>query len=246
MLKVESIELENFKSYYGKNTIGPFDQSFSAVVGPNGSGKSNLLESLIFIFGHRASKMRLKKLTELIHNSSEHPPSNFASVQVNFYEVNPAGERLNKFSIKRTIFKESGSTKYYLNNVEAKQQEVIDLLMKKGVDLVNNRFMILQGEVEQIASMDPKGRNADNPGLLEYLEEIIGSNKDVGKIQELEQQIEGLVIEKTEKSMVYYDSKKDLDSLDQHKQQVFEMLTLNKQIFCLNHMIHSYNLKRVT
>lgn len=147
-LKVDSIELENFKSYYGKNKIGPFDQSFSAVVGPNGSGKSNLIESLIFIFGHRATKMRLKKLTELIHNSNDHPACNFASVSVNFYEVNTAGERSNNFSIKRTIYKDSGTTKYFLNNNETKQQEIIKLLMAKGVDLVNNRFMILQGEVE--------------------------------------------------------------------------------------------------
>jgi structural maintenance of chromosome 4 len=30
-------------------------------VGPNGSGKSNLIESLLFVFGKRASKMRTKK-----------------------------------------------------------------------------------------------------------------------------------------------------------------------------------------
>lgn len=81
--------------------------------------------------------------------------------------------------------------------------------------------------------MDPKGKNEENPGLLEYLEEIIGSNKNVGQIQELEKKIEDLIVEKSEKSMIYYDSKKNLDSLDHHKQQVFEMLTLNKQIFCL-------------
>jgi len=92
--------------------------------------------------------MRLKKLTELIHNSNDHPACNFASVSVNFYEVNTAGERSNNFSIKRTIYKDSGTTKYFLNNNETKQQEIIKLLMAKGVDLVNNRFMILQGEVE--------------------------------------------------------------------------------------------------
>ena len=32
------LELENFKSYQGKQTIGPFDK-FTSVIGPNGSGK---------------------------------------------------------------------------------------------------------------------------------------------------------------------------------------------------------------
>lgn len=34
---LKSIEVENFKSYKGKLTIGPL-KSFTAVVGPNGSG----------------------------------------------------------------------------------------------------------------------------------------------------------------------------------------------------------------
>jgi structural maintenance of chromosome 4 len=35
-------------------------------------------------------------------------------------------------------------------------QDVADRLGKHGVDLDNNRFLILQGEVEQIAMMKPK------------------------------------------------------------------------------------------
>jgi chromosome segregation ATPase len=36
--------------------------------------------------------------------------------------------------------------------------EVGALLRKRGIDLDNNRFLILQGEVEQIAMMPPKVR----------------------------------------------------------------------------------------
>jgi structural maintenance of chromosome 4 len=54
---IDRIELENFKSYKGLKTIGPFHKAFNTVVGPNGSGKSNFLESLIFVFGKRATKM---------------------------------------------------------------------------------------------------------------------------------------------------------------------------------------------
>ncbi len=59
-LIISKIVLENFKSYQGKTVIGPFHKLFTAIVGPNGSGKSNLIESLLFIFGKRASWMRLK------------------------------------------------------------------------------------------------------------------------------------------------------------------------------------------
>ncbi len=71
-LMIEKVVLENFKSYYGCKEIGPLHKCLTAVVGPNGSGKSNLIESLLFVFGKRAKRMRLNKLSELIHNSAEH------------------------------------------------------------------------------------------------------------------------------------------------------------------------------
>lgn len=36
---LQRLELENFKSYKGKHTIGPFKR-FTAIIGPNGCGKS--------------------------------------------------------------------------------------------------------------------------------------------------------------------------------------------------------------
>lgn len=35
---LERLELENFKSYKGRHTIGPF-MRFTAIIGPNGCGK---------------------------------------------------------------------------------------------------------------------------------------------------------------------------------------------------------------
>ncbi|GME80887.1 unnamed protein product [Ambrosiozyma monospora] len=61
-LVIDHLLLHNFKSYAGDQIIGPFNASFSAVVGPNGSGKSNVIDSLLFVFGFRASKMRQSKL----------------------------------------------------------------------------------------------------------------------------------------------------------------------------------------
>ncbi|KAF8917317.1 Structural maintenance of chromosomes protein 4, partial [Haplosporangium bisporale] len=69
-LVIEKMVLVNFKSYAGRQEIGPFHKSFTSVVGPNGSGKSNVIDALLFVFGYRASKMRQGKLSELIHNSA--------------------------------------------------------------------------------------------------------------------------------------------------------------------------------
>lgn len=42
-----------------------------------------------------------------------------------------------------------------------------------------------QGEVEQISLMKPKAQGPHDEGFLEYLEDIIGTNKYVEKIDEL-------------------------------------------------------------
>lgn len=79
--------LNNFKSYAGRQEVGPFHASFSSVVGPNGSGKSNVIDSLLFVFGFRASKMRQGKISALIHNSAQYPNLEYCEVAVHFQEV---------------------------------------------------------------------------------------------------------------------------------------------------------------
>jgi structural maintenance of chromosome 4 len=59
-----------------------------------------------------------------------------------------------------------------------------------GVDLDHKRFLILQGEVESIALMKPKGQGENEDGLLEYLEDIIGTCSYKSKIAEHEAKLE--------------------------------------------------------
>ena len=102
---IERIVLENFKSYYGKKEIGPLHKQFSAVVGPNGSGKSNLIESLLFVFGKRAKRMRLNRLAELIHSSAAHPNCQHATVEVYFHEIYDDGSEDNFEIVPQSSFR---------------------------------------------------------------------------------------------------------------------------------------------
>ena len=70
-LIIKDITLENFKSWSGRKVVGPFHTTFTSIIGPNGSGKSNIIDALLFIFGKKAKRIRLKQLKELIHNSAE-------------------------------------------------------------------------------------------------------------------------------------------------------------------------------
>jgi structural maintenance of chromosome 4 len=54
-----------------------------SIVGPDGAGKSDTID----VFGHRASKMRRGKISELIHNSARYPDPDECSVEVHFREI---------------------------------------------------------------------------------------------------------------------------------------------------------------
>ncbi|XP_062106651.1 structural maintenance of chromosomes protein 4 [Humulus lupulus] len=196
-LFIKEMVMRNFKSYAGEQRVGPFHKSFSAVVGPNGSGKSNVIDAMLFVFGKRAKQMRLNKVSELIHNSTNHQNLDSAGVSVHFqeiidlddgtYEAVPGSD----FVITRVAFRDN-SSKYYINDRTSNFTEVTKKLKGKGVDLDNNRFLILQGEVEQISLMKPKAQGPHDEGFLEYLEDIIGTNKYVERIDESFKELESL------------------------------------------------------
>lgn len=209
-LIITHIVNENFKSYAGKVTLGPFHQvrccflggdlqvfripwvivgilqNFTAIVGPNGSGKSNVIDSMLFVFGYRAQKIRSKKLSVLLHNSAAHPNVTSCCVAVHFKQIEdkPDGtfEELpgSGFVVSRSAFKDNSSF-YTINDRRVQFKEVARLLKQHGIDLDHNRFLILQGEVESIAMMKPKGATVDTSknecGLLEYLEDIVGTTR---------------------------------------------------------------------
>ncbi|KAH7095089.1 condensin subunit Cut3 [Paraphoma chrysanthemicola] len=189
--------MTNFKSYAGRQEVGPFHASFSSVVGPNGSGKSNVIDSLLFVFGFRASKMRQGKLSALIHNSANFLDLDFCEVEVHFQEVKDlpnGGQEVipdSQLVISRRAFK-NNSSKYYINNKESTFTIVTTLLKDRGVDLDHKRFLILQGEVESIAQMKPKAQGEHDDGLLEYLEDIIGTSKYKTPIEESAAEVETL------------------------------------------------------
>ncbi|KAF2664347.1 condensin subunit Cut3 [Microthyrium microscopicum] len=196
-LVITYLVLINFKSYAGRQEVGPFHASFSSVVGPNGSGKSNVIDSLLFVFGFRASKMRQGKLSALIHNSAQHPNLDHCEVEVHFQEVMdlPTGGSEvipnSTLIISRRAFK-NNSSNYYINNKTSNFTTVTTLLRDRGIDLDHKRFLILQGEVESIAQMKPKAGNEHEDGLLEYLEDIIGTSKYKTPIEEAAKETEEL------------------------------------------------------
>ncbi|XP_051934611.1 structural maintenance of chromosomes protein 4 isoform X1 [Hippocampus zosterae] len=235
-LMITHLVNRNFKSYAGEQILGPFHKRFSCIIGPNGSGKSNVIDSMLFVFGYRAQKIRSKKLSVLIHSSDQHKDVQSCTVEVHFqkiidkegddYDVIPNS----KFYVSRSAHKDNSSA-YYINGKKATFREVGTLLRSHGIDLDHNRFLILQGEVEQIAMMKPKGQTEHDEGMLEYLEDIIGSCRLKEPIQTLAHRIELLNEQRGEKLNRVKLVEKEKNALEKEKNKAVEFLTLENDIF---------------
>ncbi|OEH79046.1 SMC N-terminal domain-containing protein [Cyclospora cayetanensis] len=158
-LMIERVVLENFKSYNKKRVIGPFHKRFTAIVGPNGSGKSNVIDAMLFVFGRRAQQIRLRKVTELIHNSA----AASAAARAGDEEGDPARPKKKHAS---------GDTA-----ASEKQQEEHALIDRASVSIFFQEII------------DPR---PEETGLLEFLEDLVGSNRFVEPIEKASEQFDEL------------------------------------------------------
>jgi structural maintenance of chromosome 4 len=248
--------LENFKSYAGIKDIGPFHKCFSCVVGPNGSGKSNVIDAMLFVFGKRAKKLRLNKVSELIHSSEAYKdsPLQYARVSVHFQEIIDTGDGQEDYIVVPNteivvtrVAKRDNSSNYRLNDKACSFKEVATYLESKGIDLDNNRFLILQGEVEMISMMPPKGKadNDSDGGLLEYLEDIIGSNIYVERTNECAQKLEKLTELRQEKLNRVQTAEKEKDSLEAAKSEAEALLNKQGEIRRKKNILYQLNVAQV-
>ncbi|CCF56568.1 hypothetical protein KAFR_0B02710 [Kazachstania africana CBS 2517] len=247
-LYIDKLVLQDFKSYAGTQIVGPFNTSFSAIVGPNGSGKSNVIDSMLFVFGFRANKMRQDRLGDLIHKSEAFPNIQSCSVEVHFQYVIDENDGTSKIIedrkplvVMRKAFK-NNSSKYYINGKESNYTEVTRLLKEEGIDLDHKRFLILQGEVENIAQMKAKAEKEGDDGLLEYLEDIIGTSKYKTLIEDKMVEIEALNEICVEKEKRFEIVETEKNSLESDKDAALEFIAKEKQLTLLRSKLTQYKL----
>ena len=138
------IELENFKSYKGKQIIGPF-KKFTSIIGPNGSGKSNLMDAISFVLGVQSAQLRGSTLRDLVYA----------------YDVQDSKEKRNA----------SVSLVYVLNtNDEEEEEEEEDESEERDGDTENSKKKKRQkrGEEEGEKNEVRFSRTISNSGASDY------------------------------------------------------------------------------
>ncbi|XP_058619276.1 structural maintenance of chromosomes protein 1A isoform X2 [Onychostoma macrolepis] len=145
------IEIENFKSYKGRQIIGPFHK-FTAIIGPNGSGKSNLMDAISFVLAEKTSNLRVKTLKDLIHGAPVgKPAANRAFVSMVYCEDNG-----DECTFTRVII--GSSSEYRINSKVVGLSDYSEELEKLGILIKARNFLVFQGAVESIAMKNPKER----------------------------------------------------------------------------------------
>ncbi|KAL5863837.1 hypothetical protein ACOSQ3_001351 [Xanthoceras sorbifolium] len=164
--KIVRLELENFKSYKGLQTIGPFSD-FTAIIGPNGAGKSNLMDAISFVLGVRTGQLRGTQLKDLIYafdDREKEQKGRRAFVRL-VYQMGNGSE----LQFTRTITS-SGGSEYRLDGKVVNWDEYNEKLKSLGILVKARNFLVFQGDVESIASKNPKE-------LTALLEQISGSEE---------------------------------------------------------------------
>uniref|UniRef100_A0A671LYU1 Structural maintenance of chromosomes protein n=1 Tax=Sinocyclocheilus anshuiensis TaxID=1608454 RepID=A0A671LYU1_9TELE len=148
---LKQLDVENFKSWRGKQTIGPFKR-FNCIIGTNGSGKSNVMDALGFVMGERAVNLRVKHTRDLIHGAHIGKPlSTFASVSMIY-----CGDNNEEIIFSRRISGES--SEYRVNGKQVTLAKYTGELEKIGIVVKAKNCLVYQGAVESIAMMNAKER----------------------------------------------------------------------------------------
>ncbi|CAK4115963.1 unnamed protein product [Aphanomyces euteiches] len=207
MGRILRLEVNNFKSYGGKQEIGPFAR-FTAVVGPNGAGKSNLMDAISFVLGVQSRQLRSNQLKDLIHRSGSAINAKGGAFVSLVYELDQDEKsrltsKLRDPSVKHVVFTRSISEKgvgsYRINNQENTYEEYESTLKELGILVKARNFLVFQGDVESIASKSPE--------QLTRLFEVISSS------DELKDEYERCLQEKTvaeENTIFAYQKRKGL------------------------------------
>nr|KAF6497852.1 structural maintenance of chromosomes 1B [Rousettus aegyptiacus] len=230
MGRLELLLVENFKSWRGRQVIGPF-RKFTCIIGPNGSGKSNVMDALSFVMGEKTANLRVKNIQELIHGAHiGKPVSSSASVKIVYVE-----ESGKEKTFARII--RGSCSEFHFDDNPVSRSAYIAELEKIGIIVKAQNCLVFQGTVESISMKKPKERT-------QFFEEISSSGDLIGEYEEKKRKLQ----KAEEDAQFNFNKKKNVAAERKHAklekeeaeryQSLLEELKINKielQLFQLYH-----------
>ncbi|KAI0084077.1 condensin complex subunit SMC1 [Irpex rosettiformis] len=188
------IEVCDFKSYRGHQTIGPF-HNFTSVIGPNGAGKSNLMDAISFVLGVKSAQLRSSQLKDLVYRGrrlargtqegSEATPQDDEDEDGDGEGEGTAKKawvlavikdaKGKEWQFQRTI-STTGASEYKLNNRTVTYNAYNAQLIELNILVKAKNFLVFQGDVEAVASQSSKE-------LSRLIDQISGSLELAGEYE---------------------------------------------------------------
>lgn len=91
-------------------------------------------------------------------------------------------------------------------------------------------IILLQGEVESIAMMKAKAQTPNECGLLEYLEDIIGTSRYKEPLLQINNRVEALTEERTDKHNRCKLAEREMNDLKQPMEEAVEYLQMENEL----------------
>ncbi len=214
---VDSIEMENFKSYGNKQYI-KINNGFTVIIGPNGAGKSNIGDGMLFVLGIRSNKtVRVDKLEDFIHKTD--PPKKHCYVTLNVIS-----DDSNTYSIKRELIYNRGEYKsnYYINNRRSTRNDVLKLIDTFHIYLDAYSF-VLQGDINNLVKMTGTERR-------KLFESIAGIESYKERIESAQNDINGLNENLNSMDAVLMEIKTVLDTLEVDRDNAIKYNNINREL----------------
>lgn len=148
-MRIKSIDIKNFRSYYGENNHFEFSDGLTLILGDNGDGKTTFFEALEWLFDTTLERANISNVSEMRKSKLEIGEHDEVYVAMTFEHD---GEKMveKSFSITRT-----GNNTYSVSNASyhgyetnGVERESVDgkLLITRCYDSFIRRFSMFKGE----------------------------------------------------------------------------------------------------
>ncbi|MEI9813780.1 MAG: AAA family ATPase [Acidobacteriota bacterium] len=149
MLKLKSVDIQGFKSFYDRTGMKFHGSGIAAIVGPNGCGKSNISDAISWVLGEQSAKsLRGTRMEDVIFaGTRERKPLGMAQVTLTMMDPggqlviqNESGETApsdkltpaENITITRRLYR-SGESEYLVNGKSARLRDIQDIFSGTGL-----------------------------------------------------------------------------------------------------------------
>ena len=235
-MKITSLEINGFKSFYNKTKIR-FHNQLSAIVGPNGCGKSNVIDAIRWILGEQNPRLlRAEGMEQLISNGSELlKPVGMAEVSLILEQV--PKYNFEEVEIKRRVFR-SGESEYYLNGVSCRLKDITDIFIDTGSG-ARTHSIIGQGSVDKLITAKPEEKRT-------LIEEVAGIRKYKIRRRETETRIKTTKENLGRVQDMANEVKRQMDTLSLQAKQAEEFREISEEAGKLESAILNARLYKLT